>query len=285
MMTADRPDQEQEQGQQQETIAPDQVTEQPILTLSEPEQQGLAILRERGYELETYENKRGQPRGIIRAVKTTVDKLHPNPWNPNSMTVRQGEATQESLDEFGQILELVVRPHPENPSEFQIVDGEHRFERLNQRVSVNILFGLTEAEAKKLTIVLNNTRGEADKIELAKLLAEIQDDLGEQTITALPYTDIELEELIKLASVDWDNYGLGGEDDDQDGLGDDDSDEDDEWVTLRMRIPKAAMERIQDAYNLIEQERKKLHQDKEIAWGTVLESLAADYLATPRSSD
>jgi hypothetical protein len=39
------------------------------------------------------------------------------------------------------------------------------------------------------------------------------------------------------------------------------------------------MERIQDVYNIVKDERGTLHKDKAIAWGQVLESMSADYLA------
>jgi len=54
------------------------------------------------------------------------------------------------------------------------------------------------------SLLLKETRGSADKIELAKLLEDINNDLGIETIIGLPYSSNELDELIKLADIDWD---------------------------------------------------------------------------------
>lgn len=84
------------------------------------------------------------------------------------------------------------------------------------------------------------------------------------------------EELNKLLSPD--DFNID-EDDKNDDESNNISNNHSNWVTLTLKIPSEAMERIQDAYNLIEQERDGLNNDKPIAWGQVLESLAADYLA------
>lgn len=216
---------------------------------------------------------------IERGVAIKRDQLLPNEWNPNKTTDRQQAAIGESLQTYGQVLELLVRPHPTEPDKFQIVDGEHRYNALSETVYVNVIHDLSEADAKKLTIVLNETRGKADKVELAQLLADIQVDLGDDLMLGLPYDNGELEELIKLADVNWDNF----QSDFDSTPGNEQSHIGSDWVTITVKIPSEAMQVIQDAYNLIEQERGGLHKDEALAWGTVLESLAADYLAMPET--
>lgn len=216
---------------------------------------------------------------IDRGVKLCRDQIVANPWNPNKTSDRQQQAISESLGLYGQVIEILVRPHPEQPAMFEVIDGEHRLNELPEdEIYANVVYGLPDADAKKLTIILNETRGEADKIELAQLLAVISEDIGDETIVGLPYTDTELEELIKLAEVDWDKFDSG--EDGEFGAGGSAGNND--WQTISIKVPSEAMERIRDAYNLIEQERNGLHSNQEIAWGQVLESLAADYLATPR---
>lgn len=143
---------------------------------------------------------------IERGVKVAKSQLLPNPWNPNKTKKRQQEAIAESLNLYGQVLEILVRPSPQHAGKYEIIDGEHRYQELQDTVFVNVIHGLPDGDAKKLTIVLNETRGEADKIELAQLLAEIDEELGESAITALPYDLTEYEELLALAQHDWDNY-------------------------------------------------------------------------------
>lgn len=143
---------------------------------------------------------------IERGVAIPKISLHPNPWNPNHMKDRQREAVMESINTYGQVMELLVRPHPDIEGEYQIIDGEHRFNALPEIVYCNIIHGLEEPDAKKLTIVMNETRGSADKVELAQLLADLNDSLGADLINALPYQQVELDELIALAAVDWDQF-------------------------------------------------------------------------------
>ena len=147
---------------------------------------------------------------IDRGILIPKTKLHPNPWNPNHMKERQQAAVAESIQAFGQVLELLVRPHPDIKDEFQIIDGEHRFNVLPKDVYCNVIHGLTDPEAKKLTIVMNETRGSADKIELASLLKDLSEDLGDSLGIGLPYDPSELDELISLADVDWDVFNEDG---------------------------------------------------------------------------
>ncbi|MFM6397943.1 MAG: hypothetical protein ACKPFF_14820, partial [Planktothrix sp.] len=114
-------------------------------------------------------------------------------------------------------------------------------------------------------------------IELAKLLSEISKDLGDETILGLPYNPNELDELIKLSDIDWDNFG---KDDSEEFDENDPTTESSEWTTIVAKIPAEAMERVQDVYNLISDERNGLNKDKGIAWGQVIESLCADFLAS-----
>jgi len=217
---------------------------------------------------------------IERGVTVNSVDIEPNPWNPNKTTERQQQAISESLDKYGQIIELLVRPHPTKEGKYQVIDGEHRLTSLsdkNQEVYVNVIHELPDAEAKKLTIILNETRGEADKIELAELLSEISKDLGDETILGLPYNPNELDELIKLSDIDWDNFS---KDDSEEFDENDPTTESSEWTTIVAKIPAEAMERVQDVYNLISDERNGLNKDKGIAWGQVIESLCADYLAS-----
>jgi hypothetical protein len=213
---------------------------------------------------------------IDRGVLVNKSKLHPNPWNPNHMKPRQQTAVEESIKAFGQVVELLVRPHPDIDGEFQIIDGEHRYNVLPDTVYCNVIHGLPDAEAKKLTIVMNETRGSADKIELAQLLAELNTELDDLS-NALPWDDTELDELVKLADVDWDSFTDAFEENDQESTGDDPTDD---FVRLSVAVPREAMDIVNQAKDLVE-EQGALHKDTALAWGQVLERLAADYLAMP----
>ena len=142
---------------------------------------------------------------VERGVKLSKADIIPNDYNPNKTKPRQQSAIAESLKKYGQLLELVVRPN--DNGKYTIVDGEHRYDELGDEVYCNIVHGLSDADAKKLTVILNETRGEADKIELAQLLSSLTDEFDfDELMVGLPYESNELEELIKLAEVDWEQF-------------------------------------------------------------------------------
>lgn len=249
--------------------------------LSKKEIEFIKLAQKEGYSLEVLDTEGGK-RGIIRAYKIKLFELYPNEWNPNRTTERTNQAIGESIGLFGQVVECVARIHPDIQG-FQIIDGEHRFKSIvggeDTFVSVNLLFGYSDPEVKKLTIILNETRGSADKIQLATLLSDLNTYLPtENLIVGLPYKPTELEELIDLSDVDWGNF-----DEDFSFEDDDDRSDDNEWISLSVKVPSTAMDVINQAKDLVS-EQKELHKNKAIALGMVFECLAEEYLAGPVSS-
>jgi len=211
---------------------------------------------------------------IDRGILIPKAKIHPNPWNPNHMKERQQAAIGESITAYGQVLELLVRPHPDIKGEYQIIDGEHRYNALPEEVYCNVIHGLPDGEAKKLTIVMNETRGSADKIELAQLLSELDAEVDD-LITALPYEENELEELIKLADVDWDSFNDEFEADTDEEA--DSSETTGDWKHLNVKIMPEDFDRLQQATDMIKQQQT-LDKDPAVAWGQVILVLASDYV-------
>lgn len=147
----------------------------------------------------------------LEILRVPIGVVHPNSWNPNKQTDRTYTAERESIRTFGFIDPCLVWPHPDREGEWQIIDGEHRWraagdEHLTE-ILVTPLTNLTEAAAKKLTIVLNETRGDADVVLLGALLNDLQAQLGEEEFPlALPYSEGELAHLLALGTEDWDRF-------------------------------------------------------------------------------
>jgi hypothetical protein len=220
-------------------------------------------------------------RQIDRSVRIKAGLIHPNPWNPYAnKSDRLQQAIAESINEFDQIQDLVVRPHPEIEGAYQILDGEGRHRTFNpdEEVYATVVHGLTDGQAKKITIVMDETRATADKIELAGLLAELAEDTSiEELLNGLPYNDSELQDLLKMSEVDWDNFSQDFEPEpEKTGSTDDEG-----WRTVYAKVPASVFDLLGQARSLVEQERG-LHEKPEIAWGQVLECLTAEYLAMPR---
>jgi ParB-like chromosome segregation protein Spo0J len=151
------------------------------------------------------------------------DSIVPNTWNPNKQNERAFAAEIESILDNGFIVPVTVRPHPKSKDKFEIIDGYHRWLALKEifakRLTGNgnldkiisthevpvIVLDVDEAHAKRLTVILNETRGRADMGELAILLESIKGELGDDLLRGLPYSETQLKELLALSTFDWSN--------------------------------------------------------------------------------
>ena len=149
-----------------------------------------------------------------------IDKVIPNPWNPNKQTDRQFSAEIESILANGFLAPILVR---KKKDAYEIIDGEHRRRALEMIIDSKqvgaknvpdlvakqlvpaIVIDADDAQAKKLTVIMNETRGRADMGELAILLGGIQDELGDDLLVGLPYTQSQLKDLLSLSEFDWES--------------------------------------------------------------------------------
>jgi ParB family transcriptional regulator, chromosome partitioning protein len=228
-----------------------------------------------GYEVEALtEYAPGRTTYIVRAYRVEVQYVHPNTWNPNEVTDQEQDAIGESLDKRGQFQELVCRPSRMEEGAFEILDGEHRYKHLSEIpdriVAINVLLNLTDAEAQQITAIADLTRGNFNKIKFAQMLKEIQQELGDDAGVGLPYTESELDEIIKLADVDWDSVD---EDDEEEAGG-----QQSIWVDFKAKIPTDAVDVVNQAYERISKQAA-FHKDKSIAFGQFVERLCAEFLA------
>lgn len=144
----------------------------------------------------------------IEIVQVPVDLIDKNSWNPNIQSEIVARATRESLEHYGFVEPVLLRPHPTLEGRYEMVNGEHRWEEartLGAETVPAVVRDLSDSDAKKLTVVLNETTGEADVVLLGRLLADLQglDDFQ----IALPYTEAELAHLLSIGAEDWDSYG------------------------------------------------------------------------------
>ena len=157
----------------------------------------------------------------LTVTNLPITDVTPNPWNPNKQTERQYAAEMESICDNGFVMPIIVRKSPDKKGSYQIVDGEHRWKAL-QQIAVEkkqgkgnvpdllekkeipaIILEIDEAKAKRLTVIMNETRGRADLTSLGTLLAELAPEFGEELIIGLPYTPEQLNEILDIAKFDW----------------------------------------------------------------------------------
>jgi ParB family transcriptional regulator, chromosome partitioning protein len=131
-----------------------------------------------------------------------VEKIRPNPWNPNRMGSELLAKLTSEIRRKRMILPLVTRPVD---NFFQIIDGEHRWQAavsIGMQSLPCIVVEMDEAEARLKTLQLNRLRGEDEPELLARLLRELNIEMGiEQLANRLPYDRIEIEQSLELLEI------------------------------------------------------------------------------------
>jgi hypothetical protein len=189
----------------------------------------------------------------------------------------------ESIHEFGFVDPVTVREV--GADRYQIVDGEHRWKAaLEHSDACDLLagahtgfdvlsvwnLGLVEDDvAQQLTIVLNETRGEAKQDRLAALVQGLAERNDERRLrTVMPFTAERFAELSGArGSIDWEalqrkRRALAGG-------------QNERWVERVYRMPKAAAEVVDEAIAKVK-DGEGVEQD----W-RALEMIAADFLGSP----
>ena len=136
-------------------------------------------------------------------VMIPVDKLEPNPWNPNQMMPAKFNMLADSIEEDGFMENLQVVPL-EN-GRYRIIGGEHRW-RVSKIAGLNelpcvVLDGIDEKRQKAISMRMNLLRGQVDPKRFVKLwddLAEDPEMTEEQLRTMLGIADEkEFESMYK----------------------------------------------------------------------------------------
>lgn len=160
----------------------------------------------------------------LEITNIAINDINPNKWNPNKQTDRQFAAEIESIKSNGFIMPITVRQIGDT---YEIIDGEHRYRALTTMFAQGtggagnvdsllknyeipaIILDVDDNTAKKLTVILNETRGRADLGLLANVLSELNNDMElADLIVGMPYSEKELEELISVTEFDWEMLAI-----------------------------------------------------------------------------
>jgi ParB-like chromosome segregation protein Spo0J len=122
--------------------------------------------------------------------------MHPAEWNVNKTDRKTQQAIAESLQVFGMLQQLIIEPHPTIPDEYRILGGNHRWLEIQGNIRCNIVLGLTEAQAKKLSLDLN-VHGSPDPEMLLDMLTDFYNTEGaESAAFGIPYTPEDIEKMV-----------------------------------------------------------------------------------------
>ena len=139
----------------------------------------------------------------LKVVDVPVERLHPNPWNPNRMDDARFSKLRAYVEREGFVEPLVVRP--KEAGHYEILGGEHRWRIAKDLGHTSVPCSVVELDdrrAKVLTVNLNELKGQS----LPHLLAELVHDLSRELTlddlaSQLPYDVMELEDLQSLLRI------------------------------------------------------------------------------------
>lgn len=131
-------------------------------------------------------------------------EIRPNPWNPNVVPADVLDKVREALERFGWLSPVVVRS--DTDATFQLIDGEHRWQIAKEQhispIPAFLVDGLSESEAKRATVILNDLHGQARPDKLAELVSDILTDTQlSELLVGFPYSEASLAALVDLPSL------------------------------------------------------------------------------------
>lgn len=139
----------------------------------------------------TTEEKKAFLRGTVQILP--LGNVKPNEWNPNVVPPHIMESIRSGFTTDGWLVSqalLVWGTDAAGTVRNLIIDGEHRYTAAMQvgltEGPMVVVDGLTEVEAKALTVKMNQKRGTWDVDALTRLLADLP-DLGEVSTAAIDF--------------------------------------------------------------------------------------------------
>jgi hypothetical protein len=143
--------------------------------------------------------------GSLRVIP--IERIRPNPWNPNSMDEAMLARERASIEKFGFLGSIMVRGLDDG--DVEIIDGEHRWQVARSLGMEELpcwdMGVVSDLAAKELTLALREIHGDHDPGRVQAILREIaKTEPSENLRKILPYSDEVFARLSELNSnFDW----------------------------------------------------------------------------------
>jgi len=138
----------------------------------------------------------------LKITNIPVEKLTPNPWNPNRMSLEMRHKLKEYIKREGFVEPIVVRPRGDG---YEILGGFHRWSiagELGYKSVPCVVVNLDDRRAKILSVNLNEMKGQSLPDLLANLVHDLSRDVTlEDLETQLPYSIDELKDSLELLKI------------------------------------------------------------------------------------
>lgn len=139
-----------------------------------------------------------------KVIERDLKSVQPNNWNPNHFTDFELQSLKFGFQRDGWLISqalLIWGKDEKGRQKNIIIDGEHRWtvgcELGFKKGPMVFLNGITEAQAKALTIKLGTKRGTADPTDLGALIREIQASLPGDELAL----DLGIEQEVLMAHL------------------------------------------------------------------------------------
>jgi hypothetical protein len=162
----------------------------------------------------SYKTKKGkimaQREFDVKAISTVdIEKVVPNGWNPKEKDTPEYRSIRDSIKAKGLIGYILVRDHPHTPGYYEIIDGEQRWTACkslkHHEIPIYNAGDVDEKDAKELTIWFQEQVPFKKELE-AFLVTELVTEFGANELE-VPYNEMEIADLAKLADHDFDENG------------------------------------------------------------------------------
>jgi ParB/RepB/Spo0J family partition protein len=147
---------------------------------------------------------------MLNQIKSiTLDKLVAHPDNPNRMSKAKFAKLIRNIERTGRYEPLVVRPCPQKPDCFQIINGHHRYRALRElgyKTAEALVWDVNDHDTDILLATLNRLGGSDildKKMALLKRLNKSAfDGRTAKLAKLLPQTSNQIKRLTELAMSD-----------------------------------------------------------------------------------
>jgi ParB family chromosome partitioning protein len=144
----------------------------------------------------------------MKVIDVSIEQIHEAVWNPNQMDEVMHSRLRRSIQRFGLVLPLVVRPLEANS--YQTIGGAQRLAVLRELGITAVPCVVVEADdanARLLAQALNRIQGQDDLGLQAELIREVLQSLPqEEVLSLLPETAQSLQALSSLGQETMADY-------------------------------------------------------------------------------
>jgi ParB family chromosome partitioning protein len=209
----------------------------------------------------------------MKVVDIPLQQIHEAAWNPNQMDEVIHSRLRHSIERFGLVLPLVVRPLEANS--YQTIGGAQRLavlKELGVDLAPCVIVEANDAHARLLAQALNRIQGQDDLGLHAELIKEVLESLPqEEVLSLLPETAQSLQVLSSLGQETMSHYLNNWQQAQSARL-----------KHLQFQLTPAQLEIVEEALTLVLPQAKAEQGDSPNARGTALYLLCQAYLEQQR---